>query len=49
MSWLANWDKVIDRFNKKKASWKLKMLFIKGRLTLIKFIFDNLSILRKGG
>lgn len=41
---IACWDPLIDRMNRKLATWKSKMLSIGGRITLIKASLSNLPI-----
>nr|GFB18108.1 RNA-directed DNA polymerase, eukaryota [Tanacetum cinerariifolium] len=38
------WGGIVDRVKKKFSKWKIKMLFIRGRLTLVKSILGSLPI-----
>ncbi|GKB32197.1 RNA-directed DNA polymerase, eukaryota, reverse transcriptase zinc-binding domain protein [Tanacetum coccineum] len=44
MSRCANWNALIDKFQKRLSSWKSKSLSIGGRLTLIKSILGSLRV-----
>ncbi|XP_052621507.1 uncharacterized protein LOC111882826 [Lactuca sativa] len=41
---LKGWQIIIDRFKKRLSSWKVKLLSIGGRLTLIKSVLRSLGI-----
>lgn len=41
---VKSWDVIIDRFRKRLSSWRIKLLYISGRLTLIKYVFGSLGI-----
>nr|GEU97238.1 RNA-directed DNA polymerase, eukaryota, reverse transcriptase zinc-binding domain protein [Tanacetum cinerariifolium] len=42
MSRIANWQYLIDRFKARLSGWKANLLFIGGRLTLIKYVIGSL-------
>nr|KAJ0209415.1 hypothetical protein LSAT_V11C400194270 [Lactuca sativa] len=44
MSRVNSWDVIVDRFLKRLSNWKVKMLFIGVRLTLIKYVLGSLGI-----
>nr|KAJ0219586.1 hypothetical protein LSAT_V11C300119750 [Lactuca sativa] len=44
MSRVSSWDVIVDRFCKRLSKWKVKMLSIGGRLTLVKSVLGNLGI-----
>ncbi len=41
---LASWTFIVERFRKKLASWKGRLLSIGGRLTLIKSVISSMSV-----
>lgn len=44
MNRVVNWKMVIQKFEKRLANWKVNLLFVGGRLTLIKSIINTLGI-----
>nr|GEY08021.1 putative ribonuclease H protein At1g65750 family [Tanacetum cinerariifolium] len=44
MKSIANWKKLVDRFNLRLSNWNANLLSIGGRLTLIKFVLGSLGI-----
>ncbi|GJV74974.1 hypothetical protein Tco_1506558 [Tanacetum coccineum] len=44
MGLTSNWKILIDRFHSKLSTWKANLLFIAGRLTLIKSVLGSLGI-----
>nr|GEU34680.1 reverse transcriptase domain, reverse transcriptase zinc-binding domain protein [Tanacetum cinerariifolium] len=44
MNLTSSWQILIDRFQKRLSSWKANLLFIGGRLTLIKAVLGSLGI-----
>nr|GEX33545.1 RNA-directed DNA polymerase, eukaryota, reverse transcriptase zinc-binding domain protein [Tanacetum cinerariifolium] len=44
MSRIQAWDGVVERVNLRLSKWKVKMLSIGGRLTLLKSVFGSMSI-----
>ncbi|GJX41629.1 RNA-directed DNA polymerase, eukaryota, partial [Tanacetum coccineum] len=44
MNHIDSWKPMIDKFNKKLSSWKAKLLFVGGRLTLLKSVIGSLAI-----
>ncbi|XP_071699047.1 uncharacterized protein [Rutidosis leptorrhynchoides] len=47
MNSIKNWDILIERFKKRLSSWKVNLLSIGGRLTLVKSVFGSLGILMR--
>nr|GEX45088.1 RNA-directed DNA polymerase, eukaryota, reverse transcriptase zinc-binding domain protein [Tanacetum cinerariifolium] len=41
---IVDWTEVINRFSKRLASWKANLLFIGGRLTLVKSVLRSLPV-----
>nr|KAJ0223012.1 hypothetical protein LSAT_V11C200087660 [Lactuca sativa] len=44
MSCISSWDVIVDRFRNRLSKWKVKMLSIGGRLTLVKSVLRSLGI-----
>ncbi|GJX82369.1 hypothetical protein Tco_0331850, partial [Tanacetum coccineum] len=44
MNLTYNWKRLVDRFQSKLSSWKSNLIFISGRVTLIKFVLGSMSI-----
>nr|GFA59292.1 RNA-directed DNA polymerase, eukaryota, reverse transcriptase zinc-binding domain protein [Tanacetum cinerariifolium] len=44
MSLIKSWDEVIDKMVNRLSKWKMKTLFIGGRLTLFKAVFGSMHI-----
>ena len=44
MARIKGWQVIIDRFKRHLASWKVKLLSIGGKLTLLKFVLGSLGI-----
>ena len=40
----GDWKEVEERFDEKLSCWKVKMLYVGGRLVLINSVLSNLSI-----
>jgi hypothetical protein len=40
----SDWKDLLDKFQKRLSSWKIKLLSIGGRLTLLNFILSSLSL-----
>ncbi|KAL4591885.1 hypothetical protein LXL04_004859 [Taraxacum kok-saghyz] len=43
MGRMAAWDMLLDRFHTRLSKWKMKMLSIGGRLTLLKYVLGSLG------
>ena len=41
---ISTWQLVLDKIQKRLATWKAKFLSRAGRLVLIKYVFNNLSL-----
>ncbi|GJV06939.1 hypothetical protein Tco_1344595 [Tanacetum coccineum] len=44
MNLITNWHPLIDHFHKKLSSWKANLLYVGGRLTLIKAVLGSIGI-----